>query len=196
MGSHARGRGVSDGKWGLSRRESLGSLWVEDRYLTKVLRLRARHVAHPSVLTEGLGGRVRLGRQSGVTTSSPCGLQDGELASCVSVLPVTRLSKIRCNLVNWPTWVGRVDGQATADKDTRAVSRPRNARASAPLTCANLGVVSLSLFCEQTKESAQRKVVCQELTSLQGPSWEFSQGLPTPSPLGALGRAHDWLQIV
>ena len=38
-------------------------------------------------------------------------------------------------------------------------------------------------------------MVCEELTPLQGPSWDFSQGLLTPSPLGALGSAHDWLQI-
>ena len=40
------------------------------------------------------------------------------------------------------------------------------------------------------------KAACQELTALKGPAGELGQGLLTPSPLGALGSAPDWLQMV
>lgn len=106
--------------------------------------------------------------------SNPCRLVNGELMSRVSALLV-RLSKIRLRSACCrPSWhrsglahLGGEGGRTGHRRQGHDVCfTPTECQ---PLPCSRVLTWLLfhfSVFCEQMKESAQRKVVCQELTSL------------------------------
>lgn len=116
-----------------------------------------------------MGGQPRLGQGS---VSDPAGIEG-----------------------NGPTWVETADGQAPVT-GTQCLPHTHRMPASAPLTCADLGVVFISVcFVSRHRNQLRGRWFVKSSPLFRDQVWDFSQGLLTPSPLGALGSAHDWLQI-